>query len=647
VISDELTDEELDAQIARRTDAETNILTKDVQVRKLVLDIVGKGQTDIDVHGSIITGEVTRSMETSSNVSITIHDADRDILRSRILQDEDGDLRSVDVKLDGLWFRLAKLQKQGDDLVLTLEDRDISILRSKKGPRKAASRAKVTRAEYVLQLIRSVKTHRIPFTIPDLHKTQPVHRPNKQEKKQIRDRRRSKGFDDGTVLEGLQGTLNASQLNNASRAISVADDLNAPDKATLALIEACMIEGPDFNNPKGGEGTSVGMLQLTDAHYGGDPHKRRNIEKIVTDFLKDGFTGQGGAIELARKHPSWSAGKIAQTCQGSAFPARYDKVRGKARLILKAWGSTAGTATVFRKFEFKVEKKENYWEAIQRLAKDVNRRAFFSSGRFYYISEKHLFEEQRARYRFSEDSDGITNIDFDWDRRKKVAKATVSCRIDRWGAPPGTLCVMEHMGAASGRWLVLDITRSLFSTEATITLKKPMKEKLEPLANIKNQGQGAVGGEDTAMGNTAGGAKAIVDRAVTIVQVAGGSGVYVGSSLRPGDTVDSGQPSDHSQNNATRAARDIGVHGINLLTGPPPPELDKGILALGEAFGRDYKSGKHGPFQNADTFNWRGFRIQIIWRTPQWGGHMGHIHIGARAAPETLPKHVAKKRQDP
>jgi hypothetical protein len=172
MISDELTDEELDAQIARRTDAETNILTKDVQVRKLILDIVGKGQTDIDVHGSIITGEVTRSMETSSNVSITIHDADRDILRSRILQDEDGDLRTVDVKLDGLWFRLAKLQKQGDDLVLTLEDRDIAILRSKKGPRKAASRAKVTRAEYVLQLIRSVKTHRIQFTIPDLQQSQ-------------------------------------------------------------------------------------------------------------------------------------------------------------------------------------------------------------------------------------------------------------------------------------------------------------------------------------------------------------------------------------------------------------------------------------------------------------------------------------------
>jgi hypothetical protein len=645
-IDDEfLTPWQVEAKLRKRTDQELNLFNADVEVEKLILDVVSKGVEDVNVADSLIAGEVTRSIETSSNISITVHDQSRAIIESGALEDEDGELLAVDVRLDGLWFRLAKIEKQTDDLVLTLEDRDIARLRGKKGPRKAASRAKVTRAQYVLQLIRSVKVRRIPVSINELDKKQRKAKAGKKEREDVRDRRRSKGFDKGEILEGKEGTLNKSQLDNASRVIAVADDLDAPDKATLALIEACIVEGPDFKNPNSGEGTSIGILQLTDQHHM-TPHQRRDIEKVAELFLKKGFTGSGGAIELAKKNPNRSAGWIAQEVQGSGHPERYDKYRGKARLILRAWGSTAGTAAAYKRYEFKVEKKETYWDAIQRLAKEVNWRAFMSAGRFYFISEKDLFAS-RARYRFSENSPGVTNIDFQQDYRKKVFKATVSCRIDRWGAPPGTVVIMESMGMATGRWLVMSITRSLFSPEATIELKKPRREKLEPRPEVQNQGEGAVGGEDTAIQGTGGGAKGIVDRAVTIAQTAGGAGVYVGSDLRAGDTVDSGEPSDHSKNNADLAARDIGVRGINLLTGPPSPKLDKAILALGEAFDRDYSSAKHGPFQNADSFHWRGFRIQIIWRTPQWGGHMGHIHIGAKRDPTPAGSVWNKRHRGP
>ena len=130
---------------------------------------------------------------------------------------------------------------------------------------------------------------------------------------------------------------------------------------------------------------------------------------------------------------------------------------------------------------------------------------------------------------------------------------------------------------------------------------------------------------------TAGGARGIVEQAAVLAAEVGGKGVYVGSSHRPGDVLASGQPSDHSQNNDRLAARDIGVRGRNLLTGPPSRRLDKAVVAIGHAFGRPgYGNGRSGPYQDADTFVWKGYRIQIIWRTPKWGGHMGHIHIGAR-----------------
>jgi hypothetical protein len=49
-------------------------------------------------------------------------------------------------------------------------------------------------------------------------------------------------------------------------------------------------------------------------------------------------------------------------------------------------------------------------------------------------------------------------------------------------------------------------------------------------------------------------------------------------------------------------------------------------------FGKNYSGGQ----RVVDTFTWKNaddgksYRIQIIWRTPEYGGHMGHIHVGAR-----------------
>ena len=70
-----------------------------------------------------------------------------------------------------------------------------------------------------------------------------------------------------------------------------------------------------------------------------------------------------------------------------------------------------------------------------------------------------------------------------------------------------------------------------------------------------------------------------------------------------------------------------GKRGVDLLKGPPQPELDAAIAAIGKAFGRDYGNGRSTVI---DTFDWRGYRIQVIHRTPKYGGHEGHGHVGVR-----------------
>ncbi len=138
------------------------------------------------------------------------------------------------------------------------------------------------------------------------------------------------------------------------------------------------------------------------------------------------------------------------------------------------------------------------------------------------------------------------------------------------------------------------------------------------------EGFSTVGGDVS----TSGGARAIVDGAFQIAKATSPS-VTVVSDYRPGSTTSSGNRSDHASNDANQAARDIGQPGVNALTGPPTADLDRAVVAIGNAFGRDYGNGSK---RIVDTFNYKGYRVQIIWRTPEYGGHMGHIHVGARRA---------------
>lgn len=124
--------------------------------------------------------------------------------------------------------------------------------------------------------------------------------------------------------------------------------------------------------------------------------------------------------------------------------------------------------------------------------------------------------------------------------------------------------------------------------------------------------------------SSSGGAKGIVQGAAKIAK---GFGVKPVSSHRPGATTTSGNVSDHSENNSRRAARDLS-NARDAISGPPTPEMDAAVEAIGRAFGKRW----NGKRAIVETFQWRGFQVQVIYRTPAYGGHMGHIHVGAHKA---------------
>ncbi len=155
-----------------------------------------------------------------------------------------------------------------------------------------------------------------------------------------------------------------------------------------------------------------------------------------------------------------------------------------------------------------------------------------------------------------------------------------------------------------------------------IVLPKFDPEDLVVDGGILDPGTPYTGGAISA----AGGAKGMVDQAAAI---AAKFGCYVGSDFRPTDT-----DSDHGSNNATRAARDIGVRGIDLINGPPSPKIDRATEAIMAAFGVSYTPGTTitNPTNGKPYLDirYKGYRVQFIWRTTAYGGHRGHLHIGAR-----------------
>jgi hypothetical protein len=133
---------------------------------------------------------------------------------------------------------------------------------------------------------------------------------------------------------------------------------------------------------------------------------------------------------------------------------------------------------------------------------------------------------------------------------------------------------------------------------------------------LTNTGEAAPA--DACRADAAGGARAMVEQAAVRAIFATGGKAIVVSDYRPGDAL------NHGGNNSDRAARDIAMPGVNALTGPWNSDLDTAAKAVAETFGQRYQP-TGGVIEG---FDYKGFRCDLLYRTPANGGHLGHVHIG-------------------
>lgn len=364
---------------------------------------------------NVIDGELERTVDGASTLTLTVHDPRRVFLHSKVLDWEaeigpGGEAQiAVDLRFDGVDWRLVKCEKAGNDLTLTFEDAIVAKLRLVTTPKKA-TRGKVTRAEFAHSLVSDAGA--IPFYSPDEHLTvaiEPVKK--KKKKKEDPDDIADPGMNLRQSLRmrdvgGVTYPAEVSQVRLAQKVLDVADSLKAPRKAALALIEAGMVES-QLRNLAHGDSTSTGFLQVLESTAKGLNLNPRDVEDVAYIFLTKGFRtdptlGGGGAIGIARRWPAVSAGAIAQACQGSAYPDRYDAMQKQANEFLDAYygdgahGSVESDRAVEKKLPYQFTRGgedgeiENSWDALQRLAEEVHWRCFVTKGTVYFVSDDTL-----------------------------------------------------------------------------------------------------------------------------------------------------------------------------------------------------------------------------------------------------------------
>lgn len=493
----------------------------DTDIEHLVLDVVNntKQLRDLEVSEIITDAEINRTMEGASTFVLTLHDPDQLLLNETALE------RSIDVKLDGLWFRLVSFEKRGSDLVLTFEDRFISRLRQKTKPLKV-SRNRLTRLEFCVWLARTVRDDPVRIVCPELFKKQRFER-STEPKREVKATRRditAPGLNDADEITVKGVKAKKRQIHVLEWSLDVWEKMGASKRMMLAGIMVLIQE-----SRAGMENVSVSGLHAGPFHqeinrnsfwYKNGGGRKGNSESATRGGAR-AFLAGCRRILSDPNNRNLSADALAEAVQVAGTPSAWGQWREEAENILDSWGGRIGrrdesgneqvTRSFRKQFNFSTVEggeRQDYWTAMKRICDDTQFACFMSNGVLYLVSEGQLMKG-KIRMVVTPETVWVTNVDFTYDTGQEEASATVTARAARWVAPPGTCVRLRGYGPADGRWLVEAIRRNAYARDAEITIKKATPTLPEPLSEIVTQ---TVGGRQEE-GPTVQGLPAPVSRA--------------------------------------------------------------------------------------------------------------------------------------
>lgn len=625
-------DDAVDHIILPRVTAETTIskdrnhemahMSSDVDIERIYLDVVGGKKLDTDVRDVVLSAEFEDSIDQTPTFKITIHDPDWALLNSGALD------TAIDVRVaPRRWYRLDAVEVDNDDITLTFITRNAAYLTYHK-KRKVVSRSKVTRAQFIYSLVRSVKKVRIPFYCPQLDVRQPIAKLTESQR-HSKDKKRKPGIPTSSEIRVQGVPADSSQRKNIEEVLQVGFEgvtingkvRKASERVQVGAIMCITQESAARTSATAisQNGPQVGLFQQ--AKSTGWPATRNPTTDAIAFYKK--------FIPIVDSSAGGDMGELIDRVQGSGQPDLYNKWQDEASQTVGAFqgggGLPSGDLAVAYEFDTRNgDHDENYLAATYRLAETVNWRAYWVRDALHFMSEEDLFKA-RARVALKRGEDGVEGFHGGWDRSKKANQITIDVRMDLWVCPVGTVVIWDEGGTFKGRWLVTNIRRPAFTDLGTIVLSQPMKEKKEPAHDMKTRQIG--GGPFPDSGNIDGSPKEIIDTIVIPIAARyrmhspGFSTVITADSVsaansQHGATVD-GNRSDHQGPPGVAWAAD-------MSDGYTTPNEDKLADELAKTFGIPWTGS--GLVTKTTKYN----RFQLIYRTNRGGNHFNHVHFGVK-----------------
>jgi hypothetical protein len=471
--------------------------------RRLALDrlrIEGR-EVHAQIGDALIDAPWERSIDGASTLTLNLIDPAGDLLDSGLFHTEHAKgrrrVKPVEVEIEvedpdrPLGFTLVSVQTSPNHLGLVFEDREVYLLRQHTRPRKA-SRAKVTRAEFVQMLVREVKVERIRFWCPELHKRQPIRKRRDLEPKATKNERRRNGFGEGASVQVKGKDASRAQIRVLEAVLDTGQSHGATRRVLIGSV-MCVTQESTASNLRGGDRDSVGAFQQRRSM--GWPASR-DVARDATEFFKR-------AIPVFRSNPGRSIGWCVDAVQRShtfgtgAQGKDYDQWREEAEATVDTYlGSSAAAGggrpgvQYVKRYEFRRgepgQPRENSWDAAGRLADEVRWRRFMDRGVFHFVSDNYL-RRAAPRLRLVRTALPQSIIEVrvgDLDVGKEVAEVEVDAFADTWLPPVGSTAQFTGYGPADGRYLLAGLTGNLFSPKVTARYVAPIRKLAEPASEL-------------------------------------------------------------------------------------------------------------------------------------------------------------------
>lgn len=454
--------------------------------------IVAAGGSAINIGGAIEDMRLRLTMDRASTLTVSVADPAGELWRDKAMQ---GDVRLTFpapryVDEWRLWQSrdIGSVTRQGDLTVLTFWDAGSAALKRVVKPLTRSASSLNWAGWVALNASQAAADYRLTPVVPRPNSTPP--------REEAGESATTAGWSVETrkkvTVKGRPA--DHDQLEVLDRALAVAVKVKATPKATLALVEALIVES-ECRNLNGGDRDSKGVLQVRVGIHGGDVAS--DVEKSVEAFLTKGFTGRGGAIKVSRDNRTMTAGQVAQAVQGSAFPSRYDQVAREARsnvelwagVTLDRWSTVVGPAGESDGYGDTGNERPTDWRrgrpgenesALKALSRDgagLGQRVFVAGN-------------QLVAWR---DQDGILaaphlTVDLIKDPILDALPSfepgsntlNIQVDVDQWGAPPGAVVEFTSNGSAPRTWLVQAVDSSSDSDTADVVLQQPTTKIPKP-----------------------------------------------------------------------------------------------------------------------------------------------------------------------